>query len=45
MGAQGQRTVVLGGKLTLDEPRPQEAGGAHFGDLHKGIHADRPEER
>ena len=26
------------------QPRPQRAGGAHLGDLHEEVHADRPEE-
>ena len=28
-----------------DQPGPQRAGGAHLGDLHEEVHADRPEER
>ena len=43
--AQRQRLGVLGRELALDELRPQQAGGAHLGDLHEVVHADRPEER
>ena len=43
--AQRQRAGVLGLELVLDELRPQQARGAHLGDLHEEVHADRPEER
>ena len=43
--AQGERLGVLGRELALDELGPQQAGGAHLGDLHEVVHADRPEER
>ena len=42
--AQRQRAGVLGRELVLDQLRPQQAGGAHLGDLHEEVHADRPEE-
>ena len=40
-----QRLGVLRGELALDELRPEQARGAHLGDLHEEVHADRPEER
>ena len=43
--AQRQRVGVLRRELALDELGPQQAGGAHLGDLHEVVHADRPEER
>ena len=34
----------FGLELVFDQLRPEQARGAHLGDLHEEIHADRPEE-
>ncbi len=44
MGAQRQRARVFRMELR-QELGPQEPRGAHLGDFHEKIHADRPEER
>ena len=36
MGAQGQGAAVLGVKLPLHQPRPEQAGGAHLRDRSGG---------
>ena len=44
--AQRERACAsLGLNSSRDELRPQQARGAHLGDLHEEVHADRPEER
>ena len=42
--AQAERLGVLRVEVA-HQPRPQGPGGAHLGDLHEEVHADRPEER
>ncbi len=44
VGAERQALWVLGIER-LDDLRPQHARGAHLGDFHQDILADRPEER
>ena len=44
MRAQRQRARVLRIEL-LQQLGPQQPRGAHLGDLHEEVHADRPEER
>src|SRR5947209_8893725 len=44
MRAQRQRLLRFRIEI-LDELRPDETRGAHLGDFHEKIHADRPEER
>ncbi len=43
--AQRQRAAVLGVELLVMSFAHEQAGGAHLGDLHEEVHADRPEER
>ena len=44
MSAQRQAGRVLRREL-LHKPRPQQARGAQFGNLHEEIHADAKKER
>ena len=44
MGAQRKRPRVLRIER-LQELRPEQPRGAHLGDFHEEVHADRPEER
>ena len=44
MRAQRQRARVLRIER-LEQLRPQQPRGAHLGDFHEEVHADRPEER
>ena len=44
MRAQRQRARVLRIER-LQQLRPEQARGAHLGDFHEEVHADRPEER
>ncbi len=45
VGSERERALILRAELVADELRPQETRGAHLGDLHEEVHADRPEER